>query len=91
MVPAPLGPPVAPLEPLAPPGFFCALLEPPEVPPAPDGLELPVAELPPLDDPPPCWSHAARSPPLNANAIAAANAVDFMFTSMGLGARNGSK
>jgi hypothetical protein len=44
-----------PVVPLGLDGFFCALLEPaeppdPEVPPAPDGLELPEAELPPLDD-----------------------------------------
>lgn len=48
-------------EPAAPDGLFFAVLdelEPlgpaPEVPPAPDGLELPLAELPPLGDVPPC-------------------------------------
>jgi hypothetical protein len=42
-------------------GLFFAVLEEleplgpaPEVPPAPDGLELPLAELPPLGDVPPC-------------------------------------
>jgi hypothetical protein len=80
--------PVVPLEPGC---FFCALLEPaepaePEVPPAPDGLELPDAELPPLDEPPPpCWSQPAIKPPRD-NATAATNAVSFMLTSMGLGA-----
>jgi hypothetical protein len=73
----------------APPGldglfFAVELLEPePEVPPAPDGLELPDAEVPPPDDEPPCRSQPAIRVPLRANANAAANAVSFMLTSMG--------
>jgi len=78
-------------------GFFAMLpeeLEPldpvlelplePEVPLAPDGLELPVAEVPPPEaDLLPSLSHPASRVPLRANAIAAANAVNFMLTSMG--------
>jgi hypothetical protein len=63
----------------------------PDVPLAPDEL-LPVAELPP-DAEPPSRSHPAIRVPLRANASAAANAVDFMLTSIGLcaqgRARNG--
>jgi hypothetical protein len=77
-------------------GFFCALpvleeepLEPaePEVPLEPDGLELPEAELPPLDDLLPSLSQPAMRPPLRVNATAATNAVSFILTSMGLGAQ----
>jgi hypothetical protein len=81
----------------APPGCvepsLCAPLAPPfevwpEVPvpllPVPDVLELPVAELPPPDaERLPSLSHPARRAPLSANATAAANAVNFMFTSEG--------
>lgn len=90
--PAPLG-----LElpaPLGPEGFFAApdglvLLEPAlELPLAPDGLELPGEEVaPPEADLLPSRSHPAIRALLRANASAAANAVNFMFTSMGLCAR----
>ena len=79
---------------------FCAPDVPPEVPPAPDepalpeAPEVPDAELPPdadrLSSP-----HPAIIAPLRANTAAAANAVNFMLTSMGLcprtGARNGPR
>jgi hypothetical protein len=53
-----------------------------EVPLAPDELELPVAELPPPEAESPRSQPAIRVP-LRANATAAANAVDFMLTSIG--------
>ena len=63
--------PVAPELPLAP-------LEP-------DGLELPDAELAPPDAArSPSRSHPAIREPLSATATAAANAVNFILTSMGL-------
>lgn len=71
------------LEPPGPAGFLAAPELPvPEVPLPPDEPELPVAELPPLEDLPLSRSHPATRVPLRANASAAANAVDFMLTSM---------
>jgi hypothetical protein len=64
----------------------CAL-----VPPEPDGLALPEAELPPPEAGRlPSRSHPARRAPLSANATAAANAVSFIITSMGLCDLSGS-
>lgn len=60
----------------------------PVVPLAPDG-ELPEAVLPPEAEPP-SRLHPERSAPLSANAIAAANAVNFILTSMGLWCLTGS-
>ena len=74
-------------------GFFGAslgeLLAPPLgvplVPPEPDGLALPEAELPPPEAGRlPSRSHPAKRAPLSANATAAASAVSFIITSMGL-------
>jgi hypothetical protein len=75
-------------------GFFGAslgeLLAPPLgvgalVPPEPDGLALPEAEVPPPEAGRlPSRSHPAKRAPLSANATAAANAVSFIVTSMGL-------
>ena len=63
----------------------------PLVPLAPDGLELPEAELaPPEAARSPSRSHPAIRVPLSANATAAANAVNFILTSMGLCAHKGS-
>jgi hypothetical protein len=53
------------------------------VPPVPDVLEPLEAELPPEAERLPSRSHPASSAPLSANATAAANAVNFMFTSEG--------
>jgi hypothetical protein len=81
-----------PVEPglLEPAGFFGASpclgvgVAVPELPLAPDGLELPEA----ADPPPEAALFASRSQPtrapLRANTSAAANAVNFMLTSMGL-------
>jgi hypothetical protein len=73
---------------LEPAGFFAGSLclgVGEAVPPAPDGLELPEA----ADPPPEAALFASRSQPetrapLRANTTAAANAVNFMLTSMGL-------
>jgi hypothetical protein len=68
-------------EPLAPPFGVWPVV--PDVPPVPDVLE-PEAELPPPEaERLPSLSHPARRAPLSANAAAAANAVNFMFTSEG--------
>ena len=95
-LPEPLGL-LGPLEPPAPPGLverLPAVLEEVslELPLVPDALEPPEAD-PPLEGPP--LSQPAISVPLRANASAAANAVNFMLTSIGLcaetGARNGPR
>lgn len=70
---------LAPLEdwpevPLAP--------EEPDVPLEPEEPEVPEAEVPPELELPP-RSHPANRAPLSANAIAAANAVNFILTSLG--------
>jgi hypothetical protein len=63
----------------------------PEVPPAPDVLALPEAEVPPPEAARfPSRSHPATKALLSANATAAANAVNFMLTSMVV-CPNGSK
>jgi hypothetical protein len=63
----------------------------PEVPPAPDVLELPEADVPPPEAARfPSRSHPATKALLSANATAAANAVNFMLTSMVV-CPNGSK
>jgi hypothetical protein len=77
----------------APPGCVALLDSLPALPLAPDGLELPGEEVAPLEVAPPdadllpSRSHPAIRVPLRTNASAAANAVNFMLTSMGLGAR----
>jgi hypothetical protein len=74
-------------EPLAPPLGVCPLVPPePDVP-----ALLPEAELlPPEAERLPSRSHPAKRAPLSANAAAAANAVSFIITSMGLGDLTGS-
>ena len=78
----------APLDELVPLEPVLELPLEPEVPLAPDGLELPDAEVPPPEaDLPPSRSHPEIRAPLRASASAAANAVNFILTSMGLCAR----
>jgi hypothetical protein len=63
----------------APPGVVALLDSLPALPLAPDGLEAPELEVPPLDaDLLPSRSHPAIRVPLRTNASAAANAVNFM-------------
>jgi hypothetical protein len=68
----------------APPGVVALPDSLPALPLAPDGLELPEEEVAPLEaDLLPSRSHPAIRVPLRTNASAAANAVNFMLTSMG--------
>ena len=69
----------------APPGVVALPDSLAELPLVPDGLELPDDEVaPPEADLPASRSHPAIRVPLRATASAAANAVNFMLTSMGL-------
>jgi hypothetical protein len=73
----------------APPGVVAVLESLLALPLAPDELELPGEEVAPLEVAPPdadllpSRSHPAIREPLRANTSAAANAVNFMLTSMG--------
>ena len=85
----------------APPGlvgldgldFFWAEPDPvaPELPLAPDDPAVPEAEDPPPDAERLLSPQPVIRAPLRANTVAAANAVNFMLTSMGLCARIRSK
>jgi len=88
LLPAPLEPPGLAGRLGAPPGVVAALDPELELPLAPDDPELPGEELAPPDaDLLPSRSQPETRAPLRANTSAAANAVNFIFTSMGLCAR----